>query len=257
MIGPEGYRQSTDKQALILAEMTWPEFRSAAPNLEIALIPTGSTEQHGPGGTFAVDTARADGLARLVAARLYPRVVCAPAVSYGVSHHHMSFPGTMTLEPDTFTAICDQIMESFYAHGIKKMVFINGHGGNVPAQTVAANRFRFRHHDTRVATVAITKLVLDIRDSGTDSPLTGHACEAELSQCLYMAPWTVRESALAAGEIHHGAQASNPAFTEARPFESLTANGALGDATRSTVEFGRAMIDTATDRLAQILSEWL
>lgn len=256
MIAPEHYPRTDGKKALILSEMTWPELSEALSGLEFALIPTGSTEQHGPGGTFAVDTARAEGLSRLVAARLYPQAVSVPPIPYGVSHHHMKFPGTVTVEASIFSALCEQVMGSLYAHGLRKFVLINGHGGNVPALGVAANRFRFSYPDSRVVSIAITKLVVDVRDEGADSLLMGHACEGEMSQCMYLAPWTVRVDALAPGEIRPGVMPATPAITEARPFDELTINGALGDATRSSEEFGRAMIEAAVERLAEYLKEW-
>ncbi len=256
MIGPHDYRQTEESPALIMSELTWPEFEAARSELEFALIPSGSSEQHGPGGTFAIDTARAEGVSRLLAARLHPRAISVPAIPYGVSHHHMNFPGTITIEPEVFTATVYQVMSSLYQHGLRKFVLINGHGGNVPALGVAANSFRFEHPDSQVACIAITKLVMDVRDAVADSPLMGHACEAEVSQCMYLAPWTVREEALAPGQVRPGVEPPNPAITESRFFDELTANGALGDATRSSEEFGRQMIDAAVERLALFLDSW-
>ena len=92
-------------RAHILPEMTWPEAKEALALAELALIPVGSFEQHGPHGTFEVDTGRAYGFGKLLAARMYPQVVLSPVVNIGVSYHHLNFPGTITLRPETFMAV--------------------------------------------------------------------------------------------------------------------------------------------------------
>src|SRR5512136_861403 len=114
----------------ILSEMTWQDAKDAFAHAELAIIPTGSFEQHGPHMTFEVDTARAHGFGRLLAERMYPRVILAPPISFGVSYHHMKFPGTITLRADTFQAVVYDIVWSLREHGIKQFYIVNGHGGN-------------------------------------------------------------------------------------------------------------------------------
>src|SRR6516162_6363485 len=89
-----------------LSEMTSPEFREAAKTIKVALIPVGATEQHGPNLALATDYAVAHRLSQRLAQRLHPRAVVVPPIPFGFSHHHMSFAGTITVSPETFTAIC-------------------------------------------------------------------------------------------------------------------------------------------------------
>ena len=90
-----------DERRVALAKMTSPEAAEALAGAEVALIPVGATEQHGPNMTLETDTVVAYRLALRIAAALHPRAVVAPQLPfpYGVSYHHMSFPGTMTLTP--------------------------------------------------------------------------------------------------------------------------------------------------------------
>jgi creatinine amidohydrolase len=120
-------------KAHILPEMTWPEAKKALAQAKLALIPVGSFEQHGPHGTFEVDTGRAYGFGKLLAARMYPQVVLAPPVNIGVSYHHLNFPGTITLRPETFMAVVYDVVWSLKQHGIGKFLILNGHGGNIPS----------------------------------------------------------------------------------------------------------------------------
>src|SRR5262245_47992308 len=89
-----GEIRMANRNAHVLEEMTWPEVRDALPDLKVVLLPTGSTEQHGPNTSFATDTGRADGFSKRVAARMFPRALAVPPIGYGISYHHMRFPGS-------------------------------------------------------------------------------------------------------------------------------------------------------------------
>ena len=81
------------EQAVFLTDMTWPEVKARLPKVRLAILPTGSMEQHGPHLTFETDIAIATELARRLALQHYPRVVVAPPLPVGMSNHHMNFPG--------------------------------------------------------------------------------------------------------------------------------------------------------------------
>lgn len=244
-----------EKPRYILADMTWPEFREALATVDLALIPTGATEQHGPGGTFAVDTARADGFTRLLAERLYPRAVAVPAIPFGFSPHHMPFPGTITLEADTFQAVVEEVVGSLHRHGLRKFFILNAHGGNRDALDLAIATLKDRYPEILIGWVQISGLVTDIRDpDGKESPLMGHGCERELSQSLYLAPWTVRPAAMGPSPLTDRAMAlHHPAIKVGKTFDEITRDGGLGNSANASYELGRRLIETALDRL----TDWL
>jgi creatinine amidohydrolase len=105
-----------DERRVALAKMTSPEVAEALAGAEVALIPVGATEQHGPNMSLETDTAVAYQLALHIAAALHPRAVVTPPLPYGVSYHHMSFPGTMTLSSETFQAVVLEVVESLRQH---------------------------------------------------------------------------------------------------------------------------------------------
>ena len=127
---------------LYLYEMTWPEVKAALPGIKVAIIPTGSSEQHGPHGTFEVDTARAREFCLLLAERVYPQALVTPCIQIGISPHHMHFPGTLSLRAETYIEVLMDVARSLYQHGIRRFLFVNGHGGNKPALTLVMNRLR-------------------------------------------------------------------------------------------------------------------
>lgn len=106
-----------DERQVALARMTSPEAAEALAGAKVVLIPVGATEQHGPNMTLETDTAVAYQLALRTAAALHPRAVVSPPLPYGVSYHHMGFPGTMTLSPETFQAVVLEVVESLRQHG--------------------------------------------------------------------------------------------------------------------------------------------
>jgi creatinine amidohydrolase len=245
--------------SFILPEMTWPEAKEALAQAEAALIPVGSFEQHGPHGTFELDTGRAYGFGKLLAARMHPRVVLAPPVPLGVSYHHMNFPGTITLRPDTFIAVVCDVVWSLKQHGVDKFLILNGHGGNIPALGLLIVKLR-QELGVRVAWTSFTSLGREVIQEKVTSESKGHACEGEISQALYLAPHTVREEALVAGVFkgypyRHLGEGFNLSYPYS--FDEITANGALGDATKASTELGMEIIEAALKNAIEFLEDFI
>src|SRR5215211_6883433 len=133
-----------DECGLALARMTTPEAAEALSGAEVALLPVGATEQHGPNMTLETDTAVAYQLALRIAAAMRPRAIVAPPLPYGVSYHHMQFPGTMTLSPETFQAVVIEAVNSLREHGVGRFFIIDGHAGNQGALDVLITKLRFQ-----------------------------------------------------------------------------------------------------------------
>lgn len=169
-------------------EMKWPEIADYLQRSDIALIPIGATEQHGPHLPLYVDTGWAVGMAEGAAERT--DVLIAPPVHYGWGPHHMAYPGTITLRADTLIQVAMDIGESLIYHGFKKLVFINGNRvANLPPMEIAASKLRF-----------ITGAYVAVADAGLiaksavnavcESPEggLGHAGESETAYTLYRTP---------------------------------------------------------------------
>ena len=250
---------AAEKHRYVLAEMTWPELNQAVEEIELVVIPVGSTEQHGPNSTFATDTVRAHEFALKLAERLYPRVLVAPVMPFGISLHHMNFPGTVTLSAETFNQVLFEVVDSLAEHGFERFLFVNGHGGNRPALELLSARIR-KELDLAVAWVSFSALASDVISAGKTAEVIGHACESETSQLLYLAPWAVRREALAPGELlgqEYRHTRRRGAVHVPYTFDELTANGALGDARASSVEFGERIVTTALERLCEFIEEFI
>jgi len=117
-----------------LPHMTWVEVEQALTHTDAVIIPLGSTEQHGRHLPLGTDSFEAVETAKLIAQKA--DVLVAPVVLAGLSSHHMGFPGTITLTPETFEAVVYETAQSLIRHGFRKILIFNGHGGN--AVSVAA-----------------------------------------------------------------------------------------------------------------------
>ncbi len=113
-----------------LAHLTWPEVEAYLTRRTDVVVPIGSTEQHGPTGPMGTDYLCADAVARAVGERT--GVLVAPPLPVGMALHHMAFPGTLSLKPSTLIAVIVDVVLSLAEHGFRRVLFINGHGGNVP-----------------------------------------------------------------------------------------------------------------------------
>jgi creatinine amidohydrolase len=112
-----------------LAELHWPEVKQLDREKIVALIPVGSMEQHGPHLPFSVDILASSRIAEDLEKRI-PEILLLPPLWAGVSAHHMDFPGSITLRAKVFIELLHDICASLHHHGFRRMVLLNGHGGN-------------------------------------------------------------------------------------------------------------------------------
>jgi creatinine amidohydrolase len=250
-----------DERRVALARMTSPEAAQALGNAEVALIPVGATEQHGPNMTLETDTVVAYQLALRIAAALHPRAVVAPPLPYGVSYHHMHFPGTMTLSPETFQAVVLEVVESLGQHGVERFFIIDGHAGNQGALDVLMTKLRFQM-GIRAAYLFYFTLVDDIIRQGVKTERWGHACEVETSVGLALQRDIVRTEALEAGKLRstslpYSNIMESPRVGVPLSFEEITDNGALGDAHQASEEFGHELANAVVRRSAEFLERFL
>ena len=140
---------SKQQKPLILADLSWPEVRAIQDEVEMVLIPVGSNEQHGPNLSLSMDIKGATHFCNRVSELAYPRMLVAPSMPWGVSYHHMNFPGTITLSSATFIQTLVEVVDSLQQHGFTRFFIVNGHGA-----AVVQRRF-FSHYRTHATGIAI------------------------------------------------------------------------------------------------------
>ena len=243
-----------------LGELTWPDIAEFLKNHSVLVIPFGSCEQHGPHLPLDTDAYDAFWLALRAAEKACCALV-APPVYYGMSLHHMDFPGTATLNPHTLETVAYEIATSLTKHGFKKIVFENGHGGNTRALESAAQRIKM---DTGAFTVVDTvSLIPDYIEESVETTYDAHAGEFETSTSLanreeYVKMDRIKKPKLtlpASKYTKIGLKKTGPNVYWAFRTKEISETGVIGDPTKASKEKGTKAWEIAAQRLAELLVE--
>ncbi len=160
-----------------LAEISWQKAKAVFEEIDVAMIPVGSTEQHGPHNPLGTDHLLAEALAKVVGDKT--GVPVTPIVPVGISEHHRQFTGSLWVSPEVFKEYMIGIALAVSSHGSTKIVFVNGHGGNTSALLEVCEELR-RQYDLFACIVHSYPPSMD-----------GHAGVGETSQNLYFHPHLV------------------------------------------------------------------
>jgi creatinine amidohydrolase len=248
-----------------LERMTWQEAEEAIKSADYIIVPIGSHEQHSYHLELQNDIALTYEIAKKIAekAKLSLRILVSPRVSYGLSEHHMHFPGTITLSPETFMGLIGDICSSLVRHGAKNIVLLNGHGGNDQALWVAATELQ-RELERDILIIDWWRFARDIEVKEAKSEFWGHACEMETSMAMYLLPDTVRRDRIVRPFVRSPEISLEPkGYSEkvqpnpTRYFEDYTNTGSVGDPTYASKELGEKLIEASVDRILYILTKFL
>ena len=174
------------------------EFRQRleASEIKACIIPVGAVEQHLEHLEMEHDWRSVSEISAATATRLAPQVIVASGVMAGISEHHMTHPGTLTLRPSTFLAVLGDLISSIQRTGIKNILVLNGHGGNVkPCQSVWDQLLR--EFQCNLQFLPYWDL-LDSNDSELLSTklIPGHAQEFETAIAAHCFPDNIRDDAM-------------------------------------------------------------
>jgi len=222
-------------------ELTWPEAEQRFQQVDTALLPVGSIEQHGPHLPLGTDAFDASYLAeRIAEACSDPKPLVLPLIPYGVSYEHDEFKGTVSIGTEALSRLVYEIGMSVARNGIKKLVIINGHGGNAPALNFAAQMIT---RDARIFACVDTGETSDVDIYAIiETPNDIHAGEIETSTSLAVRPYLVKMDQAAKKIPKFSNRYLN--FTSRRNIpwyvytKRLSQTGVIGDPTRASAEKG-------------------
>ncbi|MBW7885658.1 MAG: creatininase family protein [Caldilineaceae bacterium] len=238
-----------------LAEMTWVDAEQALAKATIALVPVGAVEVYGPHLPQGSDGFAAQAFA----ARLAERVdaVVTPLVPVGCSQVLMSFPGTLSVSPEALKAYLSDLCDSLVHWGIRRILFVNGHAGNVPH--IADICRELMDQGVKCAQIdwwrAVYRAGEDLTESGELA--NGHAAEVGTSVLKAIRPDLVVEERIKAELPKRGLAGAYPEVLQYDiPYRAMTASGVVGDPTSGNAAKGEAMIERLLDRVEAYLKEW-
>ncbi|HVM79996.1 MAG TPA: creatininase family protein [Stellaceae bacterium] len=247
-----------------MSEVEWWRLKAAEINAlaardAVVIVPVGSTEQHGPHLPTQVDSL----LVREIALRAARQassaipIVVAPTVWSGLAEHHMSLGGTISLDFGTFLALLRCVCRSLQRQGFRRILLLNGHGGNIAALTVVVNELAVEL-DVPLATTSYWPLASEAFARILERQKTvRHACEAETSMLLALAPDLVDMTKAGAAVGPTSRELAEVVGTEAvhrwRSFKARTAHGAIGDPRTASAEKGERLLDAAADAVSRVV----
>jgi creatinine amidohydrolase len=248
-----------------LEELSSPEAAALDRDRTVLVLPIGSVEQHGRHMPLGTDTMLAHAVALGAAERLPGRIAVLPPPWYGFSAHHMRFAGSVTLRAETMMALVQDIVDSLIAHGFRRVLILNGHGGNVGVLDVLAATLGHRHYGrARVAGATYFQLAREriaaLRQTGAGG--MGHACELETALVLHLRPDLVApERAEVTYPDPGSAFLTTDLLGASRvrtylDFADLSPSGTLGDPRAATAEKGAAFFDACVAELAGFLGDF-
>jgi creatinine amidohydrolase len=249
------------------ADLCTTDFAALDAERTVAVLPVAAIEQHGPHLPLSVDAVLADGVvaAALPHLPLEAPVLVLPTQAVGYSPEHTGFAGTLSLSTSTIVGLWTDIGASVARAGVRKLVLFNSHGGQVSVMDIVARELRMAH-GMMVWSTSWYGLPLGDAVTGLFPPREHrfgvHAGDIETSMMLALAPARVDMSRArdfgSASEARARTQAILGDGKSAKlgwAMQDYNPEGAAGNAAAATAEKGRALLEAAGARLAELLLE--
>ena len=233
----------------------------------VAVVPTGSLEQHGRHLPVGTDSLLVEAVSREAVEQVSDRGVEAvvfPALWTGFSPHHVPFGGTVTLRKETLLALLEDVCRSLIGMGFEKILLVNGHGGNRPAVALVAGDLGTSQREADVGELSYLSLAAKIADEVRDGKPGSayHAGEVETALLLYL-----RSELVAMDEARDDPVQPLTSFSPSdmfdggplgtrRTYDRLSADGVRGEPTLARADVGEALFDELTDRLTSLIEEF-
>jgi creatinine amidohydrolase len=241
-----------------MTAMTWTEYRDAVAGGAAVLVPVGSIEQHGHHLPLETDISIATRLAERVASEC--NAVVGPPIPFGYKSQAMSgggqiFPGTTSLEGQTLTLLARDVARELLRHGVRRILFLSGHGENQFFLFEAADLALAGRNDAKILVTGWWQhvpdaLLHDLFDGDFPGWDLEHAATVETALMLALAPDSVRRD-----RIIDEIVPQVPGYSVfPQPAGLVPASGLLSRATPANVAMGERLVDTIVAALRDVVA---
>ena len=240
--------------------MTAPALVAAAREKTVVIIPLGATEQHGPHLPTQVDWRLAYEVSLQAARLMHGRqnALVTPAIPFGMSEHHMSLGGTLTLNYSAMAAVLGCVVRSAARHGFERIFVLNGHGGNIAALETIITELTVELRLPLAGGTYWQIAAKSIKNILQHQQVVLHACEAETSMLQALSPETVLplDASLKAAYVPglSAIEGVNPGVYRWQQLETRSRLGLIGEAWSASPEKGRQLLDAIAHDVADALS---
>jgi creatinine amidohydrolase len=238
-------------------DLTWPLLRRVDRDATVVLAPIAACEQHGRHLPTFTDTLLVTAVAEGVERRLPESVLLLPTLWLGASDHHRPFGATLSVPVETHVTLLCELLTPLLEDGYVRFLVLNGHGGNIDTMHVALRRLQPRYRDRLLTAASYWELAEPELAALAEGPRksVGHACEIETSMVLALRPELVRWD-----EVADDGLPADPRLRGlyvAGDMAQTTHQGTHGYPRRASAAKGRALLDAATGRTAEVVTALL
>jgi creatinine amidohydrolase len=237
--------------------MTAPEIRGVDRSSTLVLAPIAACEQHGPHLPVITDTVLATAVAEGVERALPDWVLLLPTLWLGASDHHLRFGGTLTASLPVYESMLVELLTPLLDDGFRRVMILNGHGGNIDPLRVALRRLDRAYPTTILTGAAYWDLAAGEIAGLCEGPKkeVGHACEVETSLMLHLRPDLVRRELIR--DDPDTSPAALAGLTWARDFGRKTRHGVVGHPEAADAGRGRRMYEAIVARVSGVARDVL
>jgi len=234
-------------------EITYYDIRNLDKNKTVVLLPVGSIEVHGPHLPLGTDALSIHRVCISVAEKTKSLVL--PPLFYAYVPENRNFLGTITLSAETFLKTLEEICDEVYRNGFKKILIVNGHGGNIRPLRLFLREMMAKRKKYELYIYLHTWAVIEdtIREV-SETSVHEHACEIETSYMLYLFPRLCKMDRVS-GEAKLGKKKIVENVEAMTDWISYAICGYVGDPTKATVEKGKILFEKWVEGLVKIVRE--
>jgi len=229
------------------------------------MVPLGSCEQHGHHLPLFVDSIEVTAIAQGAERRLGDRVLLLPTLWLGSSHHHLDFPGTVSVMPSVYSSVIKSVAQSILKAGFRRLFFLNGHGGNQEPAAQALAELACESAAADDAYLVLSswwKMLPADLSPEVDARKISHACAFETSLILALRPELVALDAIREGRMvldNHWVRTEDQLSNRVsvfRRFHRLTASGSMGKPSTASADRGQRILDMVTNEVVEFIGDF-
>jgi len=248
-----------------MGRLSWPEIKDLHTGNSLLIIPVGATEQHGYHLPVETDSRIVFEIVKSSIETLPGsiRALYTPAIWFGYSEHHQGFAGLMSIKGDTLVRVVTDLCGRAYKEGFRKILLVNGHGGNVPFLS-AACRALYDDLEIKVGLITYWDLISEDIARHRDSPLGGinHACELETSLMLYIEAGLVKtdriyDNVMKKGKYNRADLLESGILFTGGSFKEVTETGVVGMPSAASLNKGELFFNAAVKRMQEFIIDYL
>ncbi|MFK7778855.1 MAG: creatininase family protein [Gimesia sp.] len=236
------------------AEMTAREIKEVSRESTLVVLPIAAVEQHGPHMPTATDTIICTAIAEQIEQNLSESLLLLPTLWLGASQHHLRWGATLTSRVENYETLLCEICESLLDDGFRRVLILNGHGGNIGPMQISLRRLQVNYRNSLLMAASYWSIaeqeIASLMEG--ECKTLGHACEAETSLIMHLRPELVKESEIA-NFIDYAPDVVDGVYI-CRDMFQRTQKGATGRPDLASAEKGGKMFSAIVERVSDVLA---